>query len=144
MGLLTMPSMHSSESGQARNCLFWRDIQRNFTAVARTHAAHTGSQDGLPAAQWCGGVHSAVQETRVHILQPWRKLERNEVGRHLTSRKTSTLTCADRKFLQQTLPRFAKENPAVEMVVYPRPNHHPMVRGTYSEFSNGGHERVQF
>jgi len=34
-------------------------------------------------------------------------------------------------FLQQKLPEFAKQNPAVEMTVSPRRHRHPIIRGSY-------------
>ncbi|KAI5811034.1 thioredoxin-like protein [Peziza echinospora] len=34
-------------------------------------------------------------------------------------------------FLTHTLPKFAKENPGIEMVISPRPNKHPVLRGVY-------------
>lgn len=35
-------------------------------------------------------------------------------------------------FLKHLLPKFAKENPQIELVVSPRPRSHPIVRGVYS------------
>jgi large subunit ribosomal protein L43 len=34
-------------------------------------------------------------------------------------------------FLRDTLPRFAKANPSVEITVSPRPRKHPVIKGTY-------------
>lgn len=34
-------------------------------------------------------------------------------------------------FLQTTLPAFARANPQVEITVSPRPNKHPVIKGTY-------------
>ncbi|KAF2198468.1 hypothetical protein GQ43DRAFT_422381 [Delitschia confertaspora ATCC 74209] len=34
-------------------------------------------------------------------------------------------------FLKSTLPRFAKENPQIEITVSPRPNKHPIIKGHY-------------
>jgi len=34
-------------------------------------------------------------------------------------------------FIKNTLPKFAKENPQIEITVSPRPNHHPIIRGHY-------------
>ncbi|KAF8454317.1 thioredoxin-like protein [Terfezia claveryi] len=34
-------------------------------------------------------------------------------------------------FLTHNLPEFAKANPQIEMVVSPRPNKHPIIRGVY-------------
>jgi large subunit ribosomal protein L43 len=42
-----------------------------------------------------------------------------------------TNSCLNSEFLQKTLPRFAKANPQVEITISPRPNKHPVIRGTY-------------
>jgi large subunit ribosomal protein L43 len=34
-------------------------------------------------------------------------------------------------FIRHSLPKFAKENPQVEITVSPRPSHHPCIRGHY-------------
>jgi large subunit ribosomal protein L43 len=34
-------------------------------------------------------------------------------------------------FIKNTLPRFAKENPQIEITVSPRPNKHPVIKGHY-------------
>ena len=34
-------------------------------------------------------------------------------------------------FIRDQLPKFAKANPAVEITVSPRPNKHPVIKGTY-------------
>ena len=38
----------------------------------------------------------------------------------------------NRAFLKHNLTDFAKQNPSIEMVVSPRPNKHPIIRGAYS------------
>ena len=35
-------------------------------------------------------------------------------------------------FLKHHLPKFAKENPSIEITVSPRPHKHPIIRGVYS------------
>ena len=35
------------------------------------------------------------------------------------------------EFLRITLPKFAKENPQIEITVSPRPRKHPVIRGSY-------------
>ena len=35
-------------------------------------------------------------------------------------------------FLKHILPKFAKSNPQIEVVISPRPRKHPIVRGVYS------------
>ncbi|KAG0128304.1 thioredoxin-like protein [Tuber indicum] len=37
----------------------------------------------------------------------------------------------DRSFLKHSLPQFAKENPQIEIIVAPRPNKIPIIRGAY-------------
>ncbi|TGZ84869.1 hypothetical protein EX30DRAFT_301194 [Ascodesmis nigricans] len=41
------------------------------------------------------------------------------------------MKCSDRLFLKHCLPQFAKQNPAIEMHVAPRPSKHPIIRGVY-------------
>lgn len=41
------------------------------------------------------------------------------------------------KFIVHELPKFAKQNPQIEIVVSRRPRKHPVIRGTYIN----GHER---
>jgi len=36
-----------------------------------------------------------------------------------------------RSFLKHSLPQFAKENPQIEIIVAPRPNKIPIIRGVY-------------
>ena len=48
---------------------------------------------------------------------------------------TKTLTCNGRgmkSFLTHTLPSFARAHPSIEIRISPRPNHHPVIRGHYT------------
>ena len=42
-------------------------------------------------------------------------------------------------FLKNTLPKFAKQNPQIEITVSPRPRKHPVIKGT---FINGREKAV--
>ena len=37
-----------------------------------------------------------------------------------------------KSFLTHTLPSFARAHPSIEIAISPRPNHHPVIRGHYT------------
>jgi hypothetical protein len=42
--------------------------------------------------------------------------------------------CYNSDYIKKDLANFAKEHPQIEIVVQPRPAHHPIVRGYYCKY----------
>jgi hypothetical protein len=81
-----------------------------------------------------------VQAPGLPLLRLGGGLERHEVRfLHLRPSSPHHLLTTDlipiRSFIAHKLADFAKANPQIEITVSPRPNQHPIIRGSYSMFT---------
>lgn len=49
-------------------------------------------------------------------------------------KKASVLICYNSEYIKKDLANFAKEHPQIEVIVQPRPAHHPVIRGYYCKY----------
>jgi large subunit ribosomal protein L43 len=81
--------------------------------------------------EWRRRSHTLLQKARLPLLRPWRFIQV-----HLPV-NPSLCTFINRRrgmksFLTHHLPRFARAHPSIEIAISPRPNHHPVIRGHYT------------
>ena len=72
-----------------------------------------------------------MQAARLPLLRLGRQFKGHEVALPIPYSNNPRLTEWISTFIKNTLPRFARENPQIEITVSPRPRKHPVIRGHY-------------
>ena len=72
-----------------------------------------------------------MQAARLPLLRLGWQFKGHEVALPIPYSNNPRLTEWISAFIKNTLPRFARENPQIEITVSPRPRKHPVIRGHY-------------
>lgn len=113
-------------------------IRATSTSRVSNHT-HANSR-AFPILIWClewrWRIYPAMQTARLPLLRLGRQLKGDEVCCDIRNSNNQTfleylLTDKCSTFLTHLLRPFAIQNPQIEIHVSPRPNRHPIIRGSY-------------